>query len=121
MKGRFHSHLKRLAAGLMIALISVLLVNRALYIHIHVQSDGSVVSHAHPFSKKSGTSQGTEHQHTSLDFFLLDQLDVLVFFACVFLALKTLTRSNTIGRQKNDRLLPALVPISPGRAPPACM
>ena len=121
MKGGFQRKLKQLAAGLMIALISLLLVNRAVYIHIHVLPDGSVHSHAHPFSKNPDSSKGTGHQHSSLEFFLLDQLDILAFIICGLLALKAYARSISIEGQVIEQLLPALVPISPGRAPPASM
>jgi hypothetical protein len=118
MKGRFRSDLKRLAAGLMIALMVLLLVNRAVYIHIHVLPDGSVHSHAHPFSKNPHSSNGTGHQHSSLEFFLLDQFETLAFMASVLFALKPFARYSFMGSQVNEHLLPALVPVSPGRAPP---
>ena len=121
MKERFHLNAKRLSAVLMIVIISFLMVNRAFFIHIHVQPDGSVHSHAHPFSKSSSNSKGSTHQHTSLEFFLLDQLDVMAFMAFALILLKANTRPWTICRREKDRLLPELVPISPGRAPPACM
>ena len=97
------------------------LVNRAFYIHIHVLPNGSVHSHAHPFSKSHNSSGGTGHQHSSLDFFLLDQLDILAFLACALFTLKAFTGVIPFGSRIIERLLPALVPLSPGRAPPASM
>jgi len=121
MKGKFDEVMKRLAAGLMIAIMSILMVNRALYVHIHVLPDGSVVSHAHPFSKNTDTSNGKTHQHTSLEFFLLDQLEVLTLGISAIIVLKVLTNSINFHLRTPDRLLPSLVPFSPGRAPPACI
>ena len=101
--------------------MSLLLVNRAFYSHIHMLSDGSVVSHSHPFSKSSDDPKGMDHQHSSLEFMLLDQLDVLTFCVIALYILKASNRSLSTSNPDSGRLLPSLVPISPGRAPPACM
>ena len=106
---------------MLILVMGSLLVNQALYTHTHVMPDGSIVSHAHPFSKNAGCNKNTTHQHSSAEFFLLDMLDVLILYAIAAFVLKR-SALNTLFREASlDRLLPALVPISLGRAPPAYM
>ena len=53
MKGRWHRILGKSTIGLLILVMGCLLVNQAIYTHTHVLPDGSLVSHAHPFSKKT--------------------------------------------------------------------
>ena len=121
MKGKAVYDLKRLIAGLMVLTISLLMVNRAFYIHIHVLPNGTMVSHAHPFSKSTDNGEEKDHQHSSLEFLLLEQMDVLIFSAIALFVLLAFSQSMTLGRPDMDRLLPSLVPISPSRAPPSCM
>ncbi|MDF1575570.1 MAG: hypothetical protein P1P86_10320 [Bacteroidales bacterium] len=69
--------MKQLTASLMVLIMSFVIVNRALYIHIHLMPNGSLVSHAHPFSKTADDHKAKDHQHSSLELFLLDQLDII--------------------------------------------
>ena len=105
----------------MVLTMSLLLANRAFNSHIHMLADGSVVSHAHPFSKSADDSRGMDHQHSGLEFLLLDQLDVLISCAIALFILKAFSRAISLRNPDSGRFLPPVVPISPGRAPPAFM
>lgn len=121
MQGRVSYNTKRLTAGLLVLIMGLLMVNRALYIHIHVLPDGSLHSHAHPFSKSKANTGGVDHQHSSLEFLLLDQLDVITYCASALSVLMAFSPSITLGRPCMSHLPPSLVRVSPGRAPPTCM
>ena len=121
MKGSWHRVLEKLMFGLLIMVMGCLLVNQALYTHSHILPDGSIVSHAHPFNKTQESKHGAAHQHSSLEFKLLDQLNVLIFSVSAAFLLKACNAASTFWERTNLRLLPSLVPFSPGRAPPVCM
>lgn len=97
------------------------MINRVMYTHIHVLPNGSVVTHAHPFSKSTQGNSGSSHQHSNTELFLLDQLDILMLFASAAFVLKQFAASTGFNEPTTDRLLTAFVPHSPGRAPPTCM
>jgi hypothetical protein len=105
----------------MVLTMSLLMVNRAIYTHIHVMPDGSVVSHAHPFSKSTDDSKGMDHQHSGPEFLLLDQLDILTVVAIAIFVLRAITPSIKLVIQENHQLLPSVVPIIHERGPPASM
>jgi len=121
MKRKAQLLYKKITVALLILVMGSLLVNQALYTHTHVMPDGSIVSHAHPFSKNAGCNKNSTHQHSSAEFFLLDLMEVLIL--CVFIAfvLKRYALNTLFREVSSDHLLPALVPVSPGRAPPAYM
>jgi len=121
MKGKAHILGKRITIGILILIMGSLLVNQALYTHTHVLPDGSIVSHSHPFNKTQESKQGGSHQHSTLEFFLLQNLQLLFVIVIVSLGLKRFTSTTRFREATLDCPLPALVPISPGRAPPVCM
>ena len=121
MKGKAHKLYNRITLTMIVLVMGSLLVNQALYTHTHVLSDGSIVSHAHPFSKNAGCSKNTTHQHSAAELFLLDLQDVLILCAVAAFILKRSASTTQFKEGDLDRLLPALVPVSPGRAPPAYM
>jgi hypothetical protein len=61
----------------MVWLFANTIVNR----HIHVLSDGYIVSHAHPFN--------TPHQHTKKELFLLDLFYIIVFSSITILVIRS--------------------------------
>ena len=113
--------LKQIGTGLMILIIGVMLVNKAAYTHVHILPNGSLVSHAHPFSHNAESKNNTSHQHSTLELFLLDILEVLILCTIAALILKPFTSTTIFRMAGSDRLLPVLLPVHPGRAPPACM
>ena len=121
MKGMAHILYKRITLAMLILVMGCLLVNQALYTHTHVLPDGSIVSHAHPFSKNAGCNKSTSHQHSSSELFLLNLLDVLILCAIAAFILNCSASTTHFREAALDRLLPALVPVSQGRAPPAYM
>lgn len=52
-----------------------LIANKAFFSHIHILPDGSIIVHAHPYSKKKqdNSSKKTNHSHTNFSFYVIDQ------------------------------------------------
>lgn len=121
MKGKWHRTIRKFTIGLLILLMGCLLVNQALFTHAHVLLDGSLVSHAHPFSKNTDDSRGNTHKHSRFEIILLEQLHVLICSIGVFVLLRALSRTVSFQPGIEYPDLPSPVFISPGRAPPTGM
>lgn len=119
--GKLTTRIKRLITGLLVLIMCLFTANWALFTHVHVLPDGSVVSHAHPVSKQTDNSGDNNHQHSSLEIFVLDQLNVLILGVSMIYALTAYTRPVTFPYLAEDLQLSPLSPFAPGRAPPACM
>ena len=121
MRGKAHMVWKKITIGMLIMIMGSLLLNQALYTHTHVMPDGSIVSHAHPFNKSQESEQGGSHQHSSLEYFLLQNLLLLFSAAIGSLVLNCAAPGTRFREAIPDHALPMLVPFSPNRAPPVCM
>lgn len=118
MKGKAHILWKKITFVLLIVVMGCLLINQALYTHTHVKPDGSIVSHAHPFNKTQESKQGKSHTHSSLEFFLLQNLNLLFLAALISLVLNNLGREFLKVQTSAQGYITALLISSPGRAPP---
>ncbi|MCP4313884.1 MAG: hypothetical protein GY790_21730 [Bacteroidetes bacterium] len=107
--------------GIMILVMGALMVNKAIYTHVHLQPEGSIHSHAHPFNKSTENKSNSSHDHSGTELFLLDHLDILMLFVSAAFILKQLASRTGFNEPTADRMLPAFVPLTPGRAPPYCM
>jgi len=77
----FRKHIN-LVFLLLLPAVCFLLYNSAVNIHAH-QVKGSIVIHAHPFSKEPDSeSPSPNHQHSDFEFFILDK--IFSFFLFVF-------------------------------------
>jgi hypothetical protein len=121
MNSRNGQCLKQAGTSLLILIMSIMLVNKASYTHVHILPDGSLTSHAHPFSKSAENNKNTPHQHTSLELYLLDVLQVLMLSAVAAFILKNSVLNTTFRESTENRLLPSRAPVSLGRAPPTCI
>lgn len=75
--------IKKILPVLMIAAISCMIVNKAVFIHSHVTTEGIVVTHSHPYDK-SDNSPYKSHEHSKSEILFFQQLNV--FFAIAFIA-----------------------------------
>ena len=112
---------KRTLTILLIACNVALMINRALYTHIHIFSDGSVVTHAHPFSRHSEGHPSSSHHHSNLELFLLSQLNILILTVSAGFLLMQFVPCQYVGVPARNLYYLVVVPISQGRAPPYCM
>jgi len=60
---------------LMNLIISLVVINKALFIHSHVLKNGYIITHAHPFHKSEDPANGNTHHHSSNDYQLICSLD----------------------------------------------
>ncbi len=118
MKGKAHKLWKKFTIALLIVIMGCLLINQALYTHTHVRPDGSIVSHAHPFNKAQESKQAGSHQHSSLEFLLLQSLNLLFLTALVSLVLNKPDLEFLKVQINTEGYIPALLILSHGRAPP---
>ena len=107
--------------GFMILVMGALMVNKAIYTHVHLQPEGSVHSHAHPFNKGAEDKSNSSHEHSSTELILLDHLDILMLSVCAASVLIGISSNTGFQEPASDRLLAAFVPCTQGRAPPFCM
>jgi len=105
----------------MILVMGALMLNKAIYTHVHFLPCGSLETHAHPFSKSTEGPSGSSHQHSGTELFLLDHLDILILAMCAALVLRQIARDSRFEEPASGLLLTAFIPRTPGRAPPVCM
>jgi hypothetical protein len=119
MKSKRHrEHLKRMATGIMVALMALLLMNNSAYLHVHVMHDGSLVSHAHPFDKQGESKPGQAHHHKQLECQMLQDLQLLFLLCLSSLGLLMVFRPIAWLHAADEQLHHVqLIPFQ-GRAPP---
>ncbi len=80
---------RKIKIAVLIALLPAMLAltgNAIFNLHIHKQTNGCSLVHAHPM-QDAGTQKGTNHSHTCNDCFSLQQLTGLIFIAITALFL----------------------------------
>ena len=118
MKGKTNKFWIRITGWVMNLIMFGMLVNYALFTHAHVLYDGTIIAHAHPFSKSKESDQGRSHQHTALELFLLQNLQVIFFVTLLSMTLKKLVREfRKVQYAPEVYTMTSIVPL-PGRAPP---
>ena len=61
----------------MIGMMAMLIANKAIFMHSHRLSNGTVITHAHPYNKTNDSEPYKSHQHTKAEFLFLQNLDIL--------------------------------------------
>lgn len=62
---------------MLILAIGTLVLNRTLFIHVHILPDGTMVVHAHPSGKTDDQDGGRNHSHTGGELLILQHQDLL--------------------------------------------
>jgi len=62
---------------ILVVTFAMLIMNNALFIHSHKLLDGKIVTHSHPFNKTKDSTPFKTHTHSSVEFFLLQHLEIL--------------------------------------------
>jgi hypothetical protein len=68
------------AIGLMIGLMCMLIANKAIFTHLHRNSDGTVLVHAHPYDKSTDSKPYKSHNHSKAEVLFLQILEILFLF-----------------------------------------
>jgi len=83
----------KLARTLIVLLLPAtvwLFYNTTVNRHIHVLSNGYVISHSHPFEKPPGDREDPNpHHHTKKELFLLDLFYMLIYSSITILAVRS--------------------------------
>jgi hypothetical protein len=77
IKRRMVRLLKPVFIVTLILTIGTLLVNRTLFLHVHILPDGRIVAHAHPLDNGNGPERGRTHSHSSAELLILQYQDHL--------------------------------------------
>ena len=65
----------------MIAVMGLLVTNKAIYSHSHLLADGKVYTHAHPYNKTNDSKPFKTHHHSRAEFLFYENLDILFLFS----------------------------------------
>jgi len=103
---------------MMLGMICVLIANRGIFMHAHVLSNGSVIAHSHPYDKSENSGSSQSHQHTGIEIFFLDNLNILFLpFIAAFIP-RVFTGNPGYRFQVISSLLSPICNTNQGRAPP---
>ena len=108
----------RLATWLMIAVFGLILVNNALYTHSHIKSDGTLVTHAHPFNKSNDSAPIKKHQHSHAYYLCAESIDILYLISFSFIFFHVIIRKRNLFYSKRRSYLIFWQQSPQGRAPP---
>ncbi|OFY66853.1 MAG: hypothetical protein A2Y71_11605 [Bacteroidetes bacterium RBG_13_42_15] len=78
-------NIARIIVPVLLAVTLCFLTNTTINQHFHRLSSGIVVKHAHPFDKENTGKPFQEHQHSSSELVLLDQMYNTVFWIYLFI------------------------------------
>ncbi len=78
----------RILGTILIGLILFFIINKILYTHSHILSNGTVITHAHPYDKSADNSPFKSHQHGSVELVILSAVSFLpAIYLTFFLAI----------------------------------
>lgn len=101
-----------------IVIISLLIFNNTYYFHTHTLSDGSIITHAHPYHKSNTTVPGETHHHSKIEIFFLDSLRfvfIILFVPYIAIAVKRVFVQFKVVKKS---ILHSCLSIFQNRAPP---
>ena len=67
----------RVFAILLLSLMSMMILDKAFFLHTHRLSDGTIVVHAHPYNKSSDSEPFKKHHHTDTLFHFYHIINLL--------------------------------------------
>jgi hypothetical protein len=117
---RTKTYLKEMLAVGIACMILLITLNNALFIHYHASSDGSLVSHAHPFQSSGEENSPIQgHNHTGFEMILLDSLMTLALAITVLYCIQAVATRKLIVGSIQPISLKAVIPAFHNKAPPA--
>ncbi len=103
----------------MLAIFALLTYNQTAYMHSHIQADGTVVAHAHPYDKSTDSEPIKSHHHTRLELIVISHFSLLFWVAFIAFVLSLNIKTTFICKCSFHHYKEDLVFVLPGRAPPA--
>lgn len=65
----------RSVAGIILVMMLLLIANKGLFLHTHHFADGTVITHAHPFSTHGNEAPEKSHKHSKNDLEIIHHFD----------------------------------------------
>jgi len=118
MKTTFKQFTIKSVAVFIVMLMIMLIVNKALFLHTHTLSDGTVVEHSHPFNKPKDSEPVKSHHHSDSVFAFFQELDSIFIVAFFNLALLLILNRKINISYTEDKIITSFIIIQKGRAPP---
>jgi len=108
----------RVFAILHLSLMSMMILDKAFFLHTHKLNDGTIIVHAHPYNKTSDSEPFKKHHHTDTLFHFYHIINLLfpaILSAIVLVVMSIITKLYIV--QSNQSILKYTANKS-GRAPP---
>lgn len=109
---------KKTIAFLIIGLMALFIINKTVFLHSHRLTNGTVVTHAHPYSKTADSEPFKFHHHTNAAFFMFDTLELLYLSAVLALLFFITPAILTFRFSAVPKYSPEYASYSRNRAPP---
>ena len=71
----------RFISVLLLALFSLSIGNKVIYLHTHVNNLGKIVTHSHPYNKSSDNQPVKSHHHSNAALAFLSQAEISVILS----------------------------------------
>ncbi len=108
----------RILPYLVIGMMGTLIVNKSIYLHTHKLTDGSVISHAHPYNKSGDDKPFKSHHHTDTQLLFFQSIKILFFTFFIALFFFKSIKKAVYALYTAFLYTPAFYNSNKGRAPP---
>ena len=78
---------KYIATGFLLLVVVLFSFNKVYYVHSHIQANGVIVIHAHPFNKSTDNGPIKSHHHSNSDLYWISSLHILWLLAFLTLGI----------------------------------
>ena len=105
-------------AFLIIGVMGMLIANKAVFIHSHRLNDGTVIEHAHPYSKSTDSKPYKSHHHTTAELLFFQNLEILFLIVFLTFSLIAFANKEKFSFKLITRHTLICINLNKGRAPP---
>ncbi|MFW5656541.1 MAG: hypothetical protein ACOC0C_02900 [Bacteroidota bacterium] len=108
----------RIISMLLLSVFLLQVFSNVVWQHSHVMSDGTVITHTHPYSKSDDSTPFKNHHHSNIEILFLQYLESLVPFLTTVISLVVF--ASTFKYHVNPILSEISIfrVFAPGRSPP---
>ena len=103
---------------LVIGMMGMLIANKAVFMHTHKLSDGTVIEHAHPYNKSSDSEPYKSHHHSKAELLFFQNLEILFLIVFLTFALLALVKKVKYIFYITTRHDLSCIILHKGRSPP---
>ncbi|MCD4769064.1 MAG: hypothetical protein K8R35_02715 [Bacteroidales bacterium] len=98
--------------------MSMLVVNKIMFMHVHKMEDGTVIAHSHPYNKTDDSKPFKTHRHTIAEFLFLNNFEIFFLVILLALALIGIARKAKYSIYSFSCFARTCIILHKGRAPP---